>query len=283
MGWCFEFVIQPIMANPQKENGHTPIANELLESLIKANLNGTELALVLLVIRKTYGWGKKEDKISLSQFMKYIPVSKPAICNALKKLLLVKIILLVKKTKSPVSANTYRLNKDFDSWQLVKKSLLVKKMKSTSKDFDNLLVKKTLHTKETITKEILQKKTTNVVTASNNETKVNISTLKEKAKEKEKNSAQKEKESYGNPGINKMLLALKGALGIDAFADSRNERNIGKHLVSLFDKVGKQEFKRRLDYVMGDDFRRKNCNSITYLYNQLKSVPKETVNKNIIF
>jgi len=112
---------------------------------------------------------------------------------------------------------------------------------------------------------------------------INISTLKEKAKEKEKNSAQKEKESYGNPGINKMLLALKGALGIDAFADSRNERNIGKHLVSLFDKVGKQEFKRRLDYVMGDDFRRKNCNSITYLYNQLKSVPKETVNKNIIF
>ena len=142
------------MANPQKENGFTGIANEILEKLISSCLNGTEIAVALHIIRKTYGYNKKQDEISLSQFLLAIPVSKPTICKALNNLQLVKIIKLVKKGKSLNSSNLWVFNKDFDTWQLVKKTKLVKKKKSTSKENDTQLVKKPLHTKETIQKTI---------------------------------------------------------------------------------------------------------------------------------
>ena len=126
------------MANPQKENGYTAIANEILEKIIASGLNGTEIFIILYILRKTYGYQKKEDIISLSQFMKVIPVTKPSICKALKILQLVKIIKLVKKTKL---GNSYLFNKNYNEWQLVKKTKLVKKQVIK-------LVKKIYHTKE---------------------------------------------------------------------------------------------------------------------------------------
>ena len=141
------------MASPQLENGHTRIANELLEKIISTGLNGTELAIILHIIRKTYGYHKKQDEISLSQFLKAIPVSKTSICKALSNLQLVNIIKLVKKGSSFKSSNLWIFNKNYDEWQLVKKSKLVKKTKRTSKDFDTKLVKKTLHTKDNIQKK----------------------------------------------------------------------------------------------------------------------------------
>jgi phage replication O-like protein O len=136
------------MASPQVENGYTRIANEIMEKLISAGLNGTELAVTLFILRKTYGYQKLEDEISISQFLLAIPTSKQSLCSALKTLQLVKIIRLVKKGKSKLCSNLWSFNKDYDTWQLVKKTRLVKK---TIKQ----LVKKTRHTKETITKEIL--------------------------------------------------------------------------------------------------------------------------------
>jgi len=87
---------------------------------------------------------------------------------------------------------------------------------------------------------------------------------------------------YGGKEINNMLKAIKETIGLEAFSDSGQERNFGKHLVGLYNKIGKVEFKRRLDYVLDDDFRRKNCNSIKYLYNQLKSVPTKNVKPNFV-
>ncbi len=146
------------MASPQKENGYTAIANEILEALIKANLSGVELSIAFYIIRKTYGFQKKEDQISLSQFMKAIPVTKPSICKSLKNLRLVNIIILVRKGNSRKSSNLYAFNKDYDSWQLVNKYKLVKDGKRTSKQKETKLVNKSIHTKETLTKETLQKK-----------------------------------------------------------------------------------------------------------------------------
>jgi len=87
---------------------------------------------------------------------------------------------------------------------------------------------------------------------------------------------------YGNENINKILIALKETIGIDAFADSRIERNIGKHIANLLEKIGSEEFRRRLDFVLNDDFRRKNCNRIKYLYGELKSVPTKNIKPNTL-
>ncbi len=83
---------------------------------------------------------------------------------------------------------------------------------------------------------------------------------------------------YGNKDINNMLIALKSKIGIQGFADPVNERNIGKHCVNLLEKIGKDEFVRRLDIILEDSFKRKNCNRIKYVYNEIKAFiePKST-------
>ena len=57
------------MANPQAENGHTDIANEIVEALARTRISGTETQLLWVIFRKTYGWHKKEDEISYERAM----------------------------------------------------------------------------------------------------------------------------------------------------------------------------------------------------------------------
>ena len=47
------------MSSPQLENGYTKIANEILESIIKARITASEKDILIFVIRKTYGYGKR--------------------------------------------------------------------------------------------------------------------------------------------------------------------------------------------------------------------------------
>jgi hypothetical protein len=41
------------MANPQREDGHLDVANELAEALARAPLSGAQFRLVWVVLRKT--------------------------------------------------------------------------------------------------------------------------------------------------------------------------------------------------------------------------------------
>lgn len=139
-------------------SGYTRVENDVLDSLIASNLSGTELSCALLVYRKTVGWGKASDTISLTQFTTAIGVTRKAVCNALDVLKLVKIITLVKKGNQNHTASEFRFNEDVSLWELVKKNTLVKKTSKTSvKNFQEL-VKKTTPSKDTITKETIQKK-----------------------------------------------------------------------------------------------------------------------------
>src|SRR5215510_11339119 len=56
------------MASPQLENGFTRIANEMLEAIPLMPLRPYQSGVFWTIFRKTYGWGKKEDWISGSQF-----------------------------------------------------------------------------------------------------------------------------------------------------------------------------------------------------------------------
>jgi phage replication O-like protein O len=55
------------MATPQLEDGRTEIANELLEAIIYTHFSPTEHAVLWAIVRKTYGWHKKIDRISFTQ------------------------------------------------------------------------------------------------------------------------------------------------------------------------------------------------------------------------
>jgi len=148
------------MANPQVENGYTRIANEILEALAKININGEARQVLDVIIRKTYGFQKKQDKISLSQFALTTSLKKSAVCRGLKRLQKMNIIIKIDNEDCTI----YRFNKDFESWKslttlLTKGEVLTKSLMSV-----NHIVKKPLtisrHTKEkvkeTLTKEILR-------------------------------------------------------------------------------------------------------------------------------
>lgn len=55
------------MASPQTENGYTRLADELLESLIRFPFTKRQYKVLLAVIRKTYGYGKREDDLTSTQ------------------------------------------------------------------------------------------------------------------------------------------------------------------------------------------------------------------------
>jgi phage replication O-like protein O len=142
------------MANPQIEDGHVDLANEIVEALAKIRISGEEMQCLWVIFRKTYGWHKKNDHISLSQFSQFTTLKKPNICHALSKLLSKKIISVAKKDNGITS---YGFNKDFDIWvPLPKKITLPKKIMTIAKK-GNESLPILAHTKETIQKKLLQK------------------------------------------------------------------------------------------------------------------------------
>lgn len=108
------------MASPQVENGHIDIANEIAEQFCRYRISGEEWMVLWAIIRKTYGWKKKEDRIALSQFAVMTGLKKPHIVRALRKLQSKRIIVIKNDT---TDINSYRFNKDFDKWESLSKKI----------------------------------------------------------------------------------------------------------------------------------------------------------------
>lgn len=78
--------------------------------------------------------------------------------------------------------------------------------------------------------------------------------------------------TYWNEEINNTLDFLQKAVWIDEFKESKKRQRIyWKHFVCYINKQGKEDFIERLKWVLADDFKSKNCNSIKYLYNEVKA------------
>ena len=146
------------MVNPQKENGYTPIANEILEALVKYNFppkTGIPMRLILFVIRKTYGFHKKEDIISLSQFQQAInEKNRSNLIYWLNYLVQAKILV---KTKISSMQIKYGFNKNYEQWlplvqvrELVQTRLYTSANKRTKTSANNRTHKrkKEIYTKE---------------------------------------------------------------------------------------------------------------------------------------
>lgn len=96
------------MASPQKENGYTPIANELFEAFYRCKLLEYERVCVMHIWRKTYGWNKKGDWIANSQFAEETGIPRPHIARTLKALLDKKIIQR--------GIRNISVNKNYEEW-----------------------------------------------------------------------------------------------------------------------------------------------------------------------
>ena len=147
-----------IMANPQPDK-FTKISNELLDALAKIRIAGEARQMLDVIIRKTYGFNKKIDTIPTSQFIKFTNLSRMAIHKAREKLLKMNLITITKKGNSQVL--NYSIQKDYNKWKpLPKKVTVTKKGNSTITQKGNPLLPKkvTTSTKDTLSKETIQKK-----------------------------------------------------------------------------------------------------------------------------
>lgn len=111
------------VANPQKEDGYTPIAHTILEALATHVISPDEWRVLMVILRKTYGWNKKTDSISLSEFARITGITRNHVSRVICKLASRNIIYRVapvQGTDGPRSgANDiiiYGFQKDFDKW-----------------------------------------------------------------------------------------------------------------------------------------------------------------------
>ncbi|NHZ62632.1 replication protein [Massilia genomosp. 1] len=79
-------------ASPQTEDGYLMIANELMEAILGFGFSLREQSVLFTIIRKTYGFRKKEDDISASQIGDMCNVARQHVTSTLNLLAVRRVI-----------------------------------------------------------------------------------------------------------------------------------------------------------------------------------------------
>jgi phage replication O-like protein O len=118
------------MKSPQKENGFTAIANELLEQIIGFEFSKRQLSVVLCVIRMTYGYNKKSDSLSGWQIAEMTNLDRSDVSKTIKELTQMNVIIKHETGRQShgVFINEISINKNYDSWSTVGKTPTVGKL-----------------------------------------------------------------------------------------------------------------------------------------------------------
>lgn len=98
--------------SPQLEDGYTTIANEIIEALARINLSAYEQRVMMAIFRKTYGWHKKQDRISYSQFEELTGLNRRHVGRAIRSL---QSRLIITTTGNGYRLR-YGLQKDYSKW-----------------------------------------------------------------------------------------------------------------------------------------------------------------------
>ena len=113
------------MANPQAENGHIDIANEIADALSKIRVSGREWQIIWVVLRKTWGWKKKMDAISKTQFSQFTGIPRRKVHEIVKGLVSKNILFEGVTQKGDIRYATYGFNKDYEKWKLSPKKVTI--------------------------------------------------------------------------------------------------------------------------------------------------------------
>jgi len=131
------------MANPQREDGHLDIANELARRFCSYRLSGQEWLMVWVILHKTWGFverdcegnltkdqsglirKKKFDKIPLSQFSKLTGIDRRRCHELLKSLVDKKVVSKRVSNNGNKIIITYGFQKDYDQWKVSPKKVTV--------------------------------------------------------------------------------------------------------------------------------------------------------------
>ena len=179
------------MARPQLEDGHTQIANEILERLMAVHLSPNQWQVLLCIIRKTYGFHKKVDYIANFQIAEATNLCKAVVSRALHTLEDMNII--VRRGKS------IGFQKDWEQWQ---------KLAEQSTKVSRIVNKQKLAISSTLATELAEQSTPEKLAISSTElaeqsTKVSSPAVTQKIKD----TKQKKQYIYKRYGeFNNVLL-----------------------------------------------------------------------------
>lgn len=142
------------MTGIQIENGHVDIANPIMEAFARTRIPGQARQVLDFIIRKTYGWKKKTDFISLSQFCAGTGIKKQHVIRAIH--VLEEMNVIVAKNGNGI-AKEYGLNKHFETWVPYPKKVTLPKLVTTVPQKGNASYPKKVPTKDTTTKDTITK------------------------------------------------------------------------------------------------------------------------------
>lgn len=148
------------MASPQKENGYTSISNELLEQIYRRRFSASQLKILLLVIRFTYGFNRKTATLSNTFIAAGTGMHEITVSKEVGTLLRDNVLKLYKKP-SFHNSRVIGINKDYESWrnhlelaEALRVSEIFDRVSETGEtELVNTLTKKENLTKTTVKKE----------------------------------------------------------------------------------------------------------------------------------
>jgi phage replication O-like protein O len=97
------------MAKPQTEEGHTKIANEILDHFITLHLAPNQWQIMMCIIRKTYGYHKKIDYIANAQIIDTTGLCKSVVSRAISE--------MVERNILTKNGKYLGLQKDWELWK----------------------------------------------------------------------------------------------------------------------------------------------------------------------
>lgn len=103
------------MANPQKENGYTTIANELLEAIYRRKFTASQLKILMFIMRFTYGFNRKTAPLSNSFIASGTGIHEITVSREINSLINDNVIELHKKP-SFHDSRVIGINKDYEGW-----------------------------------------------------------------------------------------------------------------------------------------------------------------------
>lgn len=247
------------MASPQTENGYTAIANELFDALCRTRIPGEVRQVVDVVLRKTYGFKKKEDAIALSQFEDITGMWRSSVYRAI--CLAEQMNLISKKATRGITL--YRFNKDFETWRPLEKK---KRGGSSKKATDEALVANTRH--------------------ASSKYAVKVSRKSYPQKKKETITKETVNPMAKNRSIDEVVGYLKAKLGVERLDGSEAKNRRFAHLMlqklDPDQHLAAEKLKKIIDAALSDKFHVKNTTDFRYIYyNAMKIVASAKIGDSI--
>ena len=98
------------------KGSYTRIHNAILENLARYDFTGREYACLLYLLRMTYGFSRKEVKLSNSDIGKATGFDPANVSRAMRRLVEGKVI--IRSAGNPNTAPTWQFNKYFEQWTI---------------------------------------------------------------------------------------------------------------------------------------------------------------------